>query len=291
MLQPVPSSTSLDDAIVLRPLGPDDLNDGQTQIPRLVRFVATVHAGWHIRGIPHGGYLLAMVAAAAAKVGPQPHPVSVAANYLAPPLFGPATLEVTEVRVGKRQSVHQVQLLQEGVPRVHATVTLGTLVDADPVHWNADIAAPAIPSVEECLDIIAVREDTDGEFPLHERLHLRLHPETGWVYDKPNGTPSLDGWMKLTNEKPNDPLGLLVYSDGFPPSIFEALGTDIGHVPTVQLTTHLFALPAPGWVQSRCRTRVQGGGFVDEDTELWDSTGRLVGTARQLAMLRTSSPS
>ena len=290
MLQPVPSSTSLDEAIVLQPLAPDDVLEGQPQPPALIRFVATVHAGWDIRGIPHGGYLLAMVAAAAAKVGPQPHPVSVAANYLAPPMFGPAVLEVAEVRVGKRQSVHQVQLIQEGVPRVHATITLGTLTDADPVQWVTDIAAPSIPSIEECLDITAVRGDVDGEFPLHERLQLRLHPETGWVHDKPTGTPALDGWMKLVDEQPNDPLAMLVLSDGFPPSIFEALGTEIGHVPTVQLTTHLFALPAPGWIQCRCRTRVQGGGFVDEDSELWDSTGRLVGTARQLAMLRTPPP-
>jgi hypothetical protein len=54
----------------------------------------------------------------------------------------------------------------------------------------------------------------------------------------------------------------------------------------VQLTTHLFARPAPGWVQGRFRTRVQGGNFIDEDGELWDATGRLVATTRQLALLR-----
>ena len=77
-----------------------------------------------------------------------------------------------------------------------------------------------------------------------------------------------------------------MFSDGLPPSIFEATGRAVSHVPTVQLTTHLFARATPGWIQTRSRTRVQGGGFLDEDAELWDSAGRLVATTRQMALVR-----
>jgi hypothetical protein len=96
----------------------------------------------------------------------------------------------------------------------------------------------------------------------------------------------LEGWLRFAEDREPDPLALLLFSDGIPPSLFEVRGPDIGHVPTVQLTTHLFARPAPGWVQGRFRTRVQGGNFIDEDGELWDATGRLVATTRQLALLR-----
>jgi acyl-CoA thioesterase len=248
---------------------------------------ASVAPGWDVRGIPHGGYLLALVGAAASHVAPQPHPLSVAATYLAPPGFGPADLWVESVRAGRRQSTLSVRLVQDDIERVRATVTVGTLAPSDPRPWAADAAAPAIPPVDRCVDVDAVSRAEGEVIALHEHLLLRLRPDTGWLHGAPSGEPRLDGWLRLADDTEPDPLALLMFSDGLPPSLFEAIGSTGDHVPTVQLTTHLFALPAPGWVQTRCRTRIQGSGFVDEDCDLWDSHGRLVGTARQLALFRT----
>ena len=250
------------------------------------RFQAMIAPGWDVRGIPHGGYLLALLGAAGCRVATQPDPISVSASYLAPPEFGAAELRVEMLRAGRRQSTVAVGLTQHDLPRAHAVVTVGTIDDVTPKIWAADVEAPSIPSPSDSIDMRAIMAAADEDIRLHQHLELRVHPDTGFIADDPPGTPQLDGWLRLADGRPPDPLALLMFSDGFPPSIFEATGRAVGHVPTVQLTTHLFALPAPGWVQARCRTRVQGGGFVDEDGELWDSDGRLVATTRQLALLR-----
>ena len=51
----------------------------------------------------------------------------------------------------------------------------------------------------------------------------------------------------------------------------------------MELTAHVRALPAPGWISARLSTRNIAGGMFEEDCELWDSAGRLVAQSRQLA--------
>jgi Acyl-CoA thioesterase C-terminal domain len=54
---------------------------------------------------------------------------------------------------------------------------------------------------------------------------------------------------------------------------------------TVQLTVHLRARPAPGWLACRAATRFVAGGYNEEDFEIWDSAGALVAQSRQLALI------
>jgi acyl-CoA thioesterase len=53
----------------------------------------------------------------------------------------------------------------------------------------------------------------------------------------------------------------------------------------LELTTHVRARPAPGWLACSFATRFITGGFLEEDGEVWDATGRLVAQSRQLALL------
>ena len=72
-----------------------------------------------------------------------------------------------------------------------------------------------------------------------------------------------------------------------PPALYEAMGRQGVHTPTVQLTTHLFARPAPGWIRATFRTRLMANGFLDQDGDLFDEAGTLVATTRQLGLIRT----
>ena len=54
---------------------------------------------------------------------------------------------------------------------------------------------------------------------------------------------------------------------------------------TVELTAHVRARPARGWLACRSTTRFVAGGFREEDFEIWDSPGALVAQSRQLALL------
>ena len=78
-----------------------------------------------------------------------------------------------------------------------------------------------------------------------------------------------------------DPLSLLLAVDALPPTAFD-LGLK-GWVPTIELTVHIRALPAPGPVRVAITTRNLAGGFLEEDAEIWDSADRLVAQSRQLA--------
>lgn len=242
---------------------------------------ASIAPGWDIRGIPNGGYLLALMAAAGQTAVPQPHPLSVSATYLGPPDFSEADLTVDVARIGRRQSTVTVRLGQNGEEKVRATMTFGTLSDAVPEIFADDAERPV------GLRPTDAASNLEGEpIALRERVQIQMADGVGFASGQPSGEARLDAWLRFTNGRQPDPLALLLFGDAVPPSIFEHRGLGVGHVPTIQLTTHLFALPAPGPVQARFRTRVQGGSFIDEDGELWDSEGRLVATARQLALLR-----
>src|SRR6266446_6211375 len=62
---------------------------------------------------------------------------------------------------------------------------------------------------------------------------------------------------------------------------------DLGEVgsATVELTVHVRARPAPGWLACRSTPRFVAGGFHEEDFEIWDGAGVLVAQSRQLALL------
>ncbi|MGF2075329.1 hypothetical protein, partial [Enterococcus casseliflavus] len=55
-------------------------------------------------------------------------------------------------------------------------------------------------------------------------------------------------------------------------------------VPTVELTVHVRATPAPGPLRCRFSSHFVTGGLLSEDGEIWDSTGALVAQSRQLAL-------
>ena len=100
----------------------------------------------------------------------------------------------------------------------------------------------------------------------------------------PAGVAEVRAWLRRDDGDDASMLDLLVFADALPPVTFD-LGL-MGWVPTVELTVLLRALPAPGWVRAVQRARLLQDGWLDEECELWDSEGRLVAQARQLAGYR-----
>jgi acyl-CoA thioesterase len=116
------------------------------------------------------------------------------------------------------------------------------------------------------------------------RVDLRLHPDdANFLKGKPSGDPLIRGWLRLPDNEPMDPFGLLLATDCFAPTIFNA-NLPVAWTPTVELTAHIRAVPEPGWLRCRFSTRFISGGMMEEDGEVWDSSGRLVAQSRQLAL-------
>ncbi|MDI5962784.1 thioesterase family protein, partial [Streptantibioticus silvisoli] len=254
-------------------------------------FDTTLSAGWTIIRAVNGGYLLAVAARALAATLPHPDPVAVSAHYLTPTEPGPAVLRAEPVRTGRTLSTGTVRLLQPGadgteIERLRVTATFGDLA-ALPDDVRTTATPPLLPPRDRCpgsRDAPGVDRIVPGSTEILDRLDLRLDPATaGWALGRPGGHGEMRGWLGLADGRDPDPLALLLAVDALPPTAFE-MGLR-GWVPTIELTVHVRARPAPGPLRVAITTRNLAGGFLEEDAEVWDSADRLVAQSRQLAQV------
>ncbi|MDQ0811048.1 hypothetical protein QFZ63_002762 [Streptomyces sp. B3I7] len=246
-------------------------------------------AGWTIMGALNGGYLLAVLGRALADALPHADPFSVSAHYLTASRPGPAVIRTDVVRTGRTLSTGQASLFQyddEGreVERLRVLASYGDLASLpDDVRTSAE--PPAIPPIDQCPGSEDSPTPVLGGSSFADRMTLRLDPATtGWALGAPSGRGEMRGWFQLADGRDADPFALLLAVDAFPPTAFE-LGLS-GWVPTVELTAHVRARPAPGPLRVSITTRNLAGGFLEEDAEIWDAADRLVAQSRQLARVR-----
>ncbi|WP_433175263.1 thioesterase family protein [Actinoallomurus sp. CA-150999] len=221
----------------------------------------------------NGGYLMAVLARAAIGESAHPHPIATSASFLRTVAAGPAEVRVEPRKSGRTATVARVILAQEGQDRVEALITTGTLDgDAEPDY---SVGQEKIPPIEECVTFGA-----DNGFT--RRIDLRYDPATmGWLDGRPSGVPEIRAHLRL--REPYDPDGILLALavDALPPVVLNMSAS--GWAPTVELTWHMRAVPAPGWLAVHGRGRLVSDGWFDEEVEVWDSTGRLVAQSRQIA--------
>ena len=276
-------TSELDEALTLAPLGEPG------------SYGAELGAGWLIGNAVNGGLLMALAGRALsvelARAGSHPDPFAVSAYYLSASTPGPATLRTEVLRTGRSVSTGQVSLTQPGadgteVERVRVLATYG---DLDTVAHEVRTTAvpPDLPSPERCLRAADAPPTFLRHAAMLDRLDLRLDPATaGWAAGRPSGLGQIRGWLRLADGREPDPLMLLLAADALPPVAFD-LGLS-GWTPTLELTVHVRARPAPGWLRIGLTTRNVAGGLLEEDAEVWVSGGRLVAQSRQLA--RVSAP-
>ncbi|MCT2592578.1 thioesterase family protein [Streptomyces sp. N2-109] len=246
---------------------------------------ADLSAGWAIGHALNGGYLLGVLGRALADALPHPDPFSISAHYLTATVAGPAVIRTDTARTGRSLSTGSASLFQTDadgteVERVRVLATYGAL-DALPDDVRTSAKPPQIPPYEHCF---GTEHDPSGaDTPaIAARLDMRLDPATvGWALGKPSGRGEVRAWFGLADGRAPDPLALLLAVDSLPPTAFD-LGLG-GWVPTVELTVHVRAFPAPGPLRVALSTRNLAGGFLEEDAEVWDSADRLVAQSRQLA--------
>ncbi len=245
-------------------------------------YTASIHDGWDVVGNANGGYLLAIGARAMATAAAQPHPVTVTAHYLSSGKPGPVSIDPQVVKAGKRLATVRATLQGPDRPLIELLGSFSDLTDFEgPVRVDAH--PPDLPPAEDCPQAVP---DPKLGFPpaIMGRVDLRLHPQDArFLAGSPSGEPLIRGWIRLANDEPMDVFGLLLASDAFPPTIFNAR-LPVAWTPTVELTVHIRGVPEPGWLRCRFSTRFISGGMLEEDGEIWDSSGRLVAQSRQLAL-------
>jgi hypothetical protein len=246
-------------------------------------------AGWTIINAVNGGYLLAVLGRALGDALPHRDPFSISAHYLTASRPGPAVVRTDVVRTGRTLSTGQASLFQydeEGreVERIRVLASYGDL-DALPQDVRTTAVPLTLPPMDQCFGPQDGPAPVDGSSAIADRLMIKLDPATlGWALGAPSGKGEMRAWFGLADGRDADPLSLLLAVDALPPTAFE-LGIS-GWVPTVELTVHVRARPAPGPLRVSITTRNLAGGFLEEDAEVWDSADRLVAQSRQLARVR-----
>ncbi len=251
----------------------------------------------------NGGVLIATVLRAVLDSSAHPHPVATSATFLRVARLEPAEVQVTWLKHGKTASTAHATLVQEGEPVLDVTVTTGTVPAgpeaaaaagparaADParplrsedLHWTD--APPPFPPIEECVDLGvwpgAVAQGGAAGFAA--QIQVLFDPATtGWRRREPSGLPEMRGYFRLREEREADAYLLALAVDGLPPVAF-GLGAT-GWAPTVQLTWHMRGVPSAGPQRVAARSRHVGGGWFDEQAEVWDAADRLVAQSTQLA--------
>lgn len=252
------------------------------------RYGAQLDPGWAIGTKPNGGYLLAVLARAATAEAATgggaglPDPAAVSAHFLAAPDPGPAELHAEVLRHGRSATQVRVSLHAGGVRCVEALVTCGRLGPPTAPYWSG-VPVPELPADPDCIP--APVGDPRFPVPLFGEIDLRTDPASaGFAVGRPSMTGELRGRVRVTDTPP-DPYAVLVALDCLPPATFD-LGLFGSWVPTLELTAYLRALPADGPLTVRQRARLVAADRVDEECDVWDATGALVGSAHQLAAIR-----
>lgn len=270
--------TAFDEATTVIPLGPG-------------RFAADLHPEWSVAGRENGGYLLALATRAAlATADGHPHPLAVTGSFAAAAPAGPVGVDVEVLREGRSTSVSRVRVRAEGDPADPATatylevlVTSGELGGGDP-----QLPGPTPPEMPDEADCPRAPAE-GGPFPVPLMGHVaeRFDPSClGFAFGRPAEQGELRAWLRFDDGREPDLLGLICFSDALPPPTFDLSSVRLGWVPTLQLSVFLRAVPAPGAIRLRTVARSVGGGAVDETVDLWDSRGRLVAVAHQLALVQ-----
>lgn len=242
---------------------------------------ARMAEGWDILGNANGGYMLAIAARAMAEQLERPDPISVTGHFLAPGRVGPLDVEVTTIRSGRQFATARAEVRSEDGPVLSTIGTFGDLTDPGRVV-QFEGAPPELPPLQDC-PTSSDSQEFQPEF-MH-RVALRLHPDdTGFDRGEPSGEARVRGWFEFPDAAPVDTIALMCVLDAFPPTAFNT-SLPRGWVPTLELTAHVRARPAPGPLACEFTSRFVTDRFMEEDGLVWDSTGRLVGQSRQLALV------
>jgi acyl-CoA thioesterase len=235
--------------------------------------------GWRIGEVSNGGYILALAGRVLREALPQPDPLTIHILYLAPTELGPVDCEVEVLRTGGSTSHARLLMRQRGEVKAQVSASYTELERLQGENWSSQ-RRPEIAPAEECAPVAA--HNIEFRHSVDQRYYTG-----GEVFRRgePDGSGCFDGWVNLVDGSDPGVLGLLLFADAMAPPVFTVFGV-LHWVPTLDLSVQLRAHPVPGPIQVRFRSRYMSAGIVEEDGELWDSSGQLVALSRQTSKVR-----
>jgi acyl-CoA thioesterase len=243
-------------------------------------FSTEISDNWSIHGIPNGGYLSALLAKAMLRHSGKNATPTVTVHFLSPSTPGKADIIVEKIAISKNFDRLQVSLYQGQKEKVRA---IGTF--ADPSNNNPftryETPSPVLVDIDKCLAVPPMEQVT-----LFNQMDVRLDPAcTGWMVGNFSDKSEHKGWISFKQKRPIDIPAVFLMADAFPPPVFASQGV-AGWVPTIEFSVSLRHLPAGDLLKGIFRTRFITCGLLEEDGQLWDTSGELVAVSRQIAQFR-----
>ena len=252
------------DTLALDPCGPG-------------HFKAQISDAWNAGSHPNGGYLAALALHAMAEQSPFPDAIASSSFFLSAALVGEADIHVKELRVGRSTASFEAEIVQ-GKLKTRVTATFADLAQSPVGIEFKGQRPPKISPLTQCRKVPHISESRTV-LRINEHVDMFFDPESKAVDSQMEHT----GWWRFTDGTDPDGLAAVLAVDSFLPVIFDlGLGT---WCPTLQLSTHLRAIPAPGWLRVHRKTNLLSRGYFEEDASVWDSNDVLVMQSRQLARM------
>jgi hypothetical protein len=238
-----------------------------------------IRPGWRIGEVPNGGYVLAIAGRVLSQALDHKDPLTLHILYAAPTRLGPVDCTVDTLRVGGSTSQAALTMRQEGEVKAHVTASYTDFGTLRGENWQAS-ERPIITPFEDCPPV------REHGIELRQRVN-QSYVSGGEVFRRgePDGSGCFNGWLGFVDGRDPDLLSLLLFADAMAPPVFTVYGA-LQWVPTLELSVSVRAHPSPGPLQARFRSRYMTNGVVDEDGELWDSSGQLVALSRQTSKVR-----
>lgn len=244
------------------------------------RFRGMVSDRWSVNGNPDGGYLMAVMAHAMARVSAKKATPVFTANYVSRCIPGEAEILVEEIIESTQFSRLEARLLQNGKEKIRMLGTFSRELDECFIR-KYEAEPPKVAALDQCVQLPVL-----PNYTLFEQMDVRLDPAcAGWMQDRLTEASEQRGWINFKAPRAHDMFSLLLAADSFPPAILSSQGM-LAWVPTIELSVNIRNIPVSGWLKCVFRTRFINCGLLEEDGELWDEAGELIGISRQIAQFR-----
>jgi len=237
---------------------------------------------WNIGGVANGGYSMATAARALSEYLTHKDPLSITGHYLSRVEPGKVRLEIEELNIGRSVSTALLKFIQNGEERIRFTSCFTDFSKSKGDNLR-EVEAPKFAPIEDCINMPYI----EGFTPvLEKQIERKFTPNSNWwKQERPRDRACLDAYYSWPGGEDVDLFSIIFFLDTMSPPVFNRLGSR-GWVPSIELTVHLKQLPSPGPLKMRGKTDFITSGFLEEDDEIWDSEGKLIGLARQIAKLR-----
>lgn len=246
------------------------------------RYDVELDAEWTANGHCTAGHLASVLTRAVLLDPRAPFPVVVAltVRYLQVVPPGHATVDVDLLGNSTGHAEWSVTMHAGG------QLCVAALISAGAHHPAPDGRAPPpeIPAQDRC--VLLPTQAPGFDLPVMGILSQSADPAgLTWLGGEPSGRGLAQGWVRFHGGSAPDVVDLVAALDSLPTATFD-LGLR-GWAATVDLSTHVLGVPAPGPLRLRRRVRETAGDLVTLTYDVWDAESSLVATGLQLCKLRS----